>query len=100
MPPNPFVALAEDPVGTLAWLGYTLLMLGIVILALPWSVRKSAWLYARYRQNRAGDRWWSFGDSNVGYIPPAGWLSQAFFVLFVLAVTAWALGALAWLVGV
>lgn len=96
---NPFIELARDPVATLAWLGYLLLMLGIVVLALPWALRKSVWLLARYRKNRASDSWWAFGDRRDGYIPPAGWLAQAFTVCLVLAVAAWALGSVVWLVG-
>lgn len=40
------------------------------------------------------------GDSTAGYIPPAGWLAWAFGVCVVLAIAAWALGTLVWLVGV
>lgn len=96
---NPFIELARNPVATLAWLGYLLLMLGIVVLAVPWSVRKTAWLIARYQQNRRSDSWWSFTDRPNGYIPPAGWLAWAFSVCLVLAVSAWALGSVVWLLG-
>lgn len=99
VPFNPFIELAREPVGTLAWLGYLLLMFGILVLAVPWAVRKSVWLYARYRTNRAGDDWWSFGDHRKGYIPPTGWLAQAFVVCLVLAVAMWALGTVVWMVG-
>jgi hypothetical protein len=97
---NPFIEFARDPVGVLAWLGYALFLVTVVVIALPWSVRKSAWLIARYQQNRASDSWWSFGDRNAGYIPPQGWLLHAASVCLVLAVSAWAVGALIWLVGV
>lgn len=100
MPVNPFVELARDPVGALAWLGYLLFMCGILVLAIPWAVRKTAWLYARYLQNRASSDWWAFGETRTGYIPPAGWLAWAFGVCLVLAVSAWALGSVVWLVGV
>ena len=93
---NPFVELARDPVASLAWLGYLLLMIGVVVLAVPWSVRKVAWLVARYYQNRASDSWWSFGDRRHGYIPPAGWLAHAFSVCLVVALSAWALGTVVW----
>lgn len=99
MPPNPFIELARSPVATLAWLGYLLAMTGVVILAVPWAVRKTAWLVARYRIDRTSDTWWSFGEGNRGYIPPAGWLLNAAAVVFVLAVAAWAMGSLVWLVG-
>lgn len=97
---NPFVELARDPIGALAWLGYVLLMLAVAIAAIPWALRQATTLYVRYRKNRTSDRWWSFGDSRLGYIPPLGWLSRAFGVLFVLAIAAWALGALIWAVGI
>jgi hypothetical protein len=97
---NPFVELARDPVGTLAWLGYFLFMLGVVVLAVPWAIRKTAWLYARYETNATSDDWWSFGNRRKGYIPPAGWLGQAFLVCVVLAGSAWALGTVVWLLGV
>lgn len=97
---NPFVELARDPVGALAWLGYLLLMLGIVLAAVPWAIRKTAWLIARWQTNKHTDRWWSFSESGAGYIPPAAWLAWAFGVCLVLAVAAWALGTLVWLVGV
>ena len=96
---NPFVELARDPVGSLAWLGYTLLMAAIVIAAVPWAVRKAAWLIARWRTNRASDTWWAFGTRRDGYLPPASWLAWAFGVLFVLAIATWALGTLVWLIG-
>jgi len=99
-PPNPFVELAQDPVGVLAWLGYLLFMLAVVAAAVPWAVRKSAWLLHRYQQDRHKRDWWSFGDRTDGYIPPTWWLGWAFMVIFVLAIAVWALSALVWLVGV
>lgn len=97
---NPFVELARDPVAAFAWLGYALFLSALILTALPWALRKTAWLFDRWKANKRSPSWWSFGDSNLGYIPPPGWLAWSFAVLFVLAVTAWALGALFWLVGV
>lgn len=97
---NPFVELAKDPVGALAWLGYALLMLGIVLAAVPWAIRKAVWLIARWETNRASDTWWAFGSTRRGYIPPSGWLAWAFGVVFVLAIASWALGTIVYLVGV
>jgi len=96
---NPLVELARDPVTSLAVVGYALLMAAVVIAALPWSIRQLVTLSIRYRRNRTSDAWWSFGDRRAGYVPPLSWLARLFGVLFVLAVVAWALGALAWLVG-
>jgi hypothetical protein len=94
---NPFIELARDPVAALAWLGYALLMLGIVVAALPWAVRQGATLAVRYRRNRTTDAWWSFGERRAGYVPPLGWLARLFVVVLVLAVTTWALGTIVWL---
>ena len=97
---NPFIELATDPVGTLAWIGYALLLAGLVLAAVPWAIRQAGVLTVRYQKNRTRDSWWSFGDRRAGYIPPLSWLARAFGVVFVLAVTAWAAGALLWLVGI
>jgi hypothetical protein len=96
---NPFVEFARDPVAALAWLGYALLLAGIVLAAVPWAIRQGVTLVVRYRSNRTSDAWWSFGASRAGYIPPLSWLSRAFGVLFVLAIASWATSALFWLVG-
>lgn len=98
MPPNPFIELAAHPITTLAWLGYTLLMTGIILAAVPWAIRQQATLITRYQANKHGDRWWSFGDRSAGYIPPAGWLGWQFVTLLVLAVAAWALGTIVWVI--
>ncbi|AFH22483.1 hypothetical protein OSG_eHP27_00155 [environmental Halophage eHP-27] len=97
---NPFIKFATDPVGVLAWLGYAFLLVGIVFTAVPWAFRQGATLVVQYRKNRHTDAWWSFGARRNGYLPPLGWLSRAFGVCIVLAVTAWAVSALFWLVGV
>lgn len=94
---NPFIELARNPVASLAWLGYALLMVGIVLAAVPWAVRQGATLVVRYQKNRAGPKWWAFGDASHGYIPPLSWLARLFGVLFVLAIAAWALGGFVWL---
>lgn len=94
--PNPFIELAQDPVSALAWTGYAMLMLAILVGAIPWAVRQTATLAVRYRKNRASADWWAFGERRNGYIPPLSWLSRLFAVLLVLMATAWALGALVW----
>lgn len=95
---NPFIRLAQDPVGTLAVFGYALLLVAIFVAAVPWAVRQYATLITRYKKNRHGAEWWAFGDRSAGYIPPAGWLAWAFLSTFVLAIAAWAAGTLIWIV--
>lgn len=95
---NPFIAFGQDPVAALAWLGYALLLVGIVAAAVPWAIRQGVTLVVRYKANRHSDAWWSFGEARNGYIPPLSWLSRAFGVLLVLAVASWATSALFWLV--
>jgi len=97
---NPFIRLAQDPVGFFTGLAFGLAMLGILAVALPWSVRQSATLWVDYLQNRHTNAWWAFGDRTNGYFPPLPWLVKAFVVIMVLATAAFAVGALAWLVGV
>ena len=97
---NPFIEFASDPVGTLAWLGYALFLVGVVGAAIPWAVRQAAMLVVRYRKNRHDKEWFSFGNRRAGYVPPLSWLVRAFGVCLVLATTAWAVGALFWLIGV
>lgn len=99
MPFNPFIELFRRPIFVLSWLGYLLVMVGIVVLLVPWSVRKAAKLVNAYLRDRMSDDWWSFGDTRKGYIPPTDWLLSAFWVVFVLGIAAWALGTVVWLVG-
>jgi len=97
---NPFIEFASDPVGVLAWTGYALLLVGIVGAAVPWAIRQGATLIVRYHKNKHDSKkWFSFGSRRAGYVPPLSWLARAFAVCGVLAVTAWAVSALFWLVG-
>jgi len=99
---NPFIELAQNPVGTLSWLGYGLAMLAITFGALRTVARGLPTLYLQYQNNRhksGQNGWWAFGDRKAGYIPPLGWSIQLFGYLLVLAVAAWSLGAVVWLVG-
>jgi len=96
---NPFIELARDPVEALAWLGYVLLMFGIVAAAIPWAARQAVVLVVRYQKNAQSDAWWSLGQRRRGYIPPLSWLSRLFAIVFVLAVAAWALGTIVWVIG-
>jgi Ca2+/H+ antiporter len=97
-PPNPFIELAKDPVVTLAWFGYALLMLTIFGLGLAFTLRKGATLlaYATDQNNRQRD-WW--GEALNGWLPPAWWIGWAAVVLLVWVVIALTLGALLWVLG-
>jgi hypothetical protein len=111
---NPFIELARDPVGVLAWLGYVALLMSLLLsvavvafMAVPWSLRKGARLVHAYYRDRRSDDWWSLGESPVGYIPPGSWLIGLFKIGMVyvgltalIGVSAMALSALFWLVGV
>jgi len=96
--PNPFIEFAVDPVGALAWVGYALLLVGIVLMALWWSLRKLGTLAVQYRKNSHTDAWWS-GPFDIGIVPPPQWTASLSAVIFVWAVTAWAISALFWLIG-
>ena len=94
---NPFIELARDPVGVLAWVGYALLLLGLILASTWWSLRKVGTLAVQYQKNRHSDRWWS-GPLNVGVVPPPDWTANAVVVLFVWAVTFWAVSAIVYLI--
>ena len=98
MPTNPFIELAQNPVGALAWLGYALIMAAIAFGAVRTVLRGIPTLWVQYKNNRHTNDWWAFGDRRNGYIPPLGWSIQFAAYLVVLAIAAWALGALVWLV--
>jgi hypothetical protein len=94
---NPFIELYQHPIESLGWLGYLLAMAAVIMAALPWSIRQVAKLIVQYKKNAHGSEWWAFGDRSRGYIPPAGWLARLCGVLVVLAVVAWALGTVVFL---
>lgn len=98
MVPNPFIAFAQDPVGILAWVGYALLLVTIGFGAVRTVLRGIPTLYIQYKNNRHTDAWWAFGDRRNGYIPPLGWSIRLMAYGVVLAIAAWAAGALIWLV--
>jgi hypothetical protein len=97
-PPNPFVELARNPVGTLALAGYALGLLALSLMSTWWSLRTIGRLGNRWRANHHTDDWWS-GPFEIGFVPPPKWSATFCAVLFVWAVTAWALSALVWIAG-
>lgn len=98
MPPNPFIELARDPVGTLALLGYALVLLGVAMASLWWSLRTGAKLVVQWQRRGRTDDWWS-GPFEIGVVPPPSWTAWAVAVVFVWAITAWSVSALVWVIG-
>lgn len=96
---NPFIALARDPILALAALGYGLALLAIGVVGASYAIRTLGEQVATFRNQRHQSQWWSFGESSRGWIPPADWAARTAWALLVLAATAWAWGALVWLVG-
>lgn len=87
---NPFVALYEDPVGALTALAYGLLLLTLLFVTLAAVWRNAVTVKVRWERQRPVE--WE-------YLPPAGWLLRVAAIPFVLAVDAWALAALFYLLG-
>jgi hypothetical protein len=85
---NPFIELARDPVGVLSAIGYALALLTLLVLTVGACWTNAAKVRAQYQANRS--RW--------GYLPPASWLLRVAAIPGILAVDAWALSALAWLI--
>ena len=86
---NPFVELVRDPVATLSTLGYGLLLVTLLVttLGLAWS--NLVWVLTRWDRQRPNE--WQ-------YVPPTWWLLRAAAIPFILAVDAWVVAALVWLV--
>lgn len=96
-PPNPFIHAAQDPVGFFAAVGYLLLMVMLAIAGTAFAIREATALRAlASREHRQRD-WW--GEYAQGWLPPSQWSYRAGRVVFVLALTAWALSALSWFLG-
>ncbi|WP_435065876.1 hypothetical protein [Halobaculum sp. EA56] len=85
---NPFVRLFEAPVETLAVLGYALLLATLLVLTLAACWRNGITLYVRWERQR---------PTQWQYVPPIDFILRAAAIPFVLAVDAWALAALVWL---
>ena len=86
---NPFIELYQDPVGALIALGYALALLTLLVLTLAACWRNAFTVKVRWERQRPNQ--WE-------YLPPAGWLLRLAAIPAVLAVDAWALSALIWLV--
>lgn len=96
MVPNPFVEFAQDPVATLAGIGWIIIYAAIVMLVAPYCVRKGSVLIliASDRGRRQQRDWW--GDRWGGWLPDEKWIAGALLVGAGLVVIVWALGALVW----
>ena len=87
MIPNPFIELFRAPVATLVALGYALGLGALLVITLGacWSNFHTA--RGQYRQY--GHQW--------DYLPPATWVLRVAAIPGILAIDAWALAALVWL---
>ncbi|WP_256394102.1 hypothetical protein [Natronoarchaeum rubrum] len=86
---NPFIELYRDPVATLTALAYALTLLTLLVITLAGTWRNAIWLATRWKRQRPNE--WE-------YIPPTWWLVRLAAIPAVLAVDAWAMAALIWLV--
>ena len=85
---NPFIEFFQDPVATLSVLGYALLLVTLLVatLGLVWS--NAVWVKTRWDRQRP-QQW--------EYVPPTWWLLRVAAIPFILAIDAWTLAALIWL---
>lgn len=86
---NPFIELYRDPVTFLTAVAYLLGLLTLVFLTLAACWRNAATLKAQF-DHQYPNQW--------QYFPPASWLLRVAAIPAVLAIDAWALSALIWLV--
>ncbi|WP_435175623.1 hypothetical protein [Halorussus sp. AFM4] len=86
---NPFIELYQNPVGFLTAVAYTLALLALVFVTLAACWRNAAVVKAQF-DKQYPHKW--------QYFPPASWLLRVAAIPAVLAVDAWALSALIWLV--
>lgn len=87
---NPFIEFYTDPVGFLAALGYALLLATLLV----WTAG-ICWTNAATVKIQFENNWHSWN-----YLPPLSWLARLGSIPFILAIDAWAIGALLWLLGV
>ena len=85
---NPFIALFEDPVATLAALGYVLLLVTLLVVTLAACWRNALTIRMQWHRDRP-TKW--------EYVPPVGWCLRVAAIPFILAIDAWALAALIWI---
>lgn len=102
MAPNPFIALAQDPVGTISAVGYLLLLVAILVVGIPHSVRTLGEVYQDWEQNagRSPSKWKRVWGEGVGYLPPFQQALKTMWALFILFVAFESVAALLWFLGV
>jgi len=84
---NPFIEFARDPVGVLSAIAYALALVTLIIVTAGVCWSNAATVRAQYRANWT--RW--------SYNPPLTWIGRVALIPAILAVDAWALAALIWL---
>ena len=84
---NPFIELFRAPVATLTALAYALGLLTLLALTLAFCWTNAVTAYTQFDRN-----WHSWN-----YLPPTTWVLRVAAIPAILAVDAWALGALIWL---
>ncbi len=98
---NPFIHLAQDPVGVLSALGYVLLLAGVLLFGVPHAVRVLVEdVYLDWKQNKDRQKWARLWGTGPGYIPPFSVGLRAMWAFTVLFVGFEATAALLWFMGV
>lgn len=100
MVPNPFIQLAQDPVGVLSAVGYLLLLVAILIVGVPHAVRTLADVYADWRENNHRKKWARLWGEGPGYLPPFTVAIKAMWGLFVLFAAFESVAAVLWFAGI
>ena len=85
---NPFIELYRHPVTFLAAVGYTLALLTLLAITIAACWRNAATIKAQF-DHQYPNQW--------QYFPPASWLLRVSAIPAVLAIDAWALAALLWI---
>lgn len=99
-PPNPFIDLAQDPIGAIAAAGYLVLVFGILFFGTPHALRTFIEVYVDWTQNKERKKWARLWGDGVGYIPPFVESLKVLWACIVLYACFQAAAALLWFAGV